>query len=86
MKHFIGIKKSEKISRTYGGATVKCYIYEIIDNEPVYVGEVEWCTCSYKGEESCIMNALGRSGVIHEEFKDGYFKRDNGQFKITWMG
>jgi hypothetical protein len=41
-----------KISRTYGGSNYTAKVYQIINNEPVLIGEQKACTRGHKGEES----------------------------------
>ena len=49
---FIFTEKSRKISRTYGGSTYVLSVYQIVNNEPVFIGDCVACTRGHKGEES----------------------------------
>lgn len=74
--------ESEKVSRTYGGSDVVVRVYEIVNGETVFVCRAKWCTRSYKGAESEVMNAIAYSGRISEEFKTGYYKNYESPFTI----
>jgi len=86
MRTFIGTTRKATVSRTYGGSNVIASVVEMIDNEPKFVCEVKWCTRGYKGEESEIMNELARKGIIEDNYKSGYYKRDKPELKIFWLG
>ena len=74
MKNFIWTIKSEKASRMYGGADVEVSIYRILRGRAVFVMRTNWCTRSYKGGDSEVMNALARHGDISKSHRDGYYK------------
>ncbi len=67
--------KSIKPQRN-GGSKVRLSIYELKKNKPEYVGETEFNTASYKGEESEVYTKLKDSKIISQkEFdsNDGYY-------------
>ena len=49
---FIYTEKNRKISKTYGGSTYTLSVYEIVNNEMVFIGETTQCTRGHMGEES----------------------------------
>lgn len=85
MRHFIGIKTNERVSRKYGGSDVGVTIYEIIDNEPRFCTTLLWCTRSYKGGESEILNQLAREKKIDEKYRDSCYRQDNPDVRIYWF-
>jgi len=50
--HFIYTETKRTVSRTYGGSNYTLNVYQIIKNEPVFIGSVNACTRGHKGEES----------------------------------
>ena len=72
---FVWAAIETKISRTYGGSSVKARIWEVVDGKMDIVASATWCTRSYKGEESEVMNALEVSGIIVGDEYKGYFSR-----------
>lgn len=77
MRHFIVAKTSEKISRTYGGATCTFRVHEIMEDRslrPVLTGS--YCTRSWTGSnETEALQALARAGEIPEYLRNGYYRR-----------
>jgi hypothetical protein len=57
-------------------------VYQLKKNSLIPCGYVEINTGSYKGNESEIMNKLGRDGFLPKSISEGYYKRDNGKFTI----
>lgn len=72
---FVWAAMEWKVSRTYGGSTVKVRIWEVVDGNMDLVAATSWCTRSYKGEDSEVMNALHSAGVIVGDEYRGYFNR-----------
>lgn len=58
MKNFVYVIKKETVRRYYGGCNVKGNIYRIKNNKPEFIAEFDYCTSSYKGEESEILTAI----------------------------
>lgn len=69
------------VSRTYGGSNVTVRIYEVVNGELQFCNRAEWCTRSFKGAESEVMESLARNGMIGAEYT-GYFKRYDMPFSI----
>lgn len=69
------------VSRLYGGSNVTVRIYEVINGELRFCNRAKWCTRSFKGAESEVMESLARSGTISAEYT-GYFKRYEMPFSI----
>ena len=55
------------------GFKVRANIYEIKKNQPELVDMVEWNTQSFKGEQSAVMNHLGRTGILPKKYADKYY-------------
>lgn len=58
MKRFYYKISKETISRMYGGANVTADVYKHTRNGMKHIGSLEWCTRSYKGEESEVFTFL----------------------------
>jgi len=58
MKKFYYKIDKEKVSRTYGGATVTASVFKLTRQELKKIGELEWNTRSYKGEQSEVFTFL----------------------------
>ena len=78
---FVFATEREVVSRAYGGADVTVRIYEVVDGALMFCNHAKWCTRSYKGPESEVMEALSLNGVIGAEYT-GYFERYNMPFSI----
>ena len=78
---FVFATEREVVSRTYGGSVVTVRIYEVVNVELRFICRAKWCTSSFKGAESEVMEALSRNGVIGAEYT-GYFERYNMPFGI----
>lgn len=50
--NFVFSEQKRTISRTYGGSNYTLNVYEIINGEPIKIGEAHACTRGHKGEES----------------------------------
>jgi len=61
---FIMIEKERKYSRTYGGSNYTLAMYEVLNKELKYIGEVKGCTMSHKGETSEAFTALQKLNAI----------------------
>lgn len=82
MKHFIFTKQSSKTGRN-GGRTLTFSVHQIVNNELEYCGEFKESSGSYKGDQSAVMNHLGKTGKIDAKYAEGYYKHENGDFKLT---
>ena len=78
---FVFATEKKVVSRTYGGADVTVRIYEVVEGALRFCNRAKWCTRSFKGAESEVMNALANNGVIGAEYT-GYFERYNMPFSI----
>ena len=78
---FVFATEKKVVSRAYGGADVTVRIYEVVDGALRFYNRANWCTRSFKGAESEVMNALANNGVIGAEFT-GYFERYKMPFSI----
>ena len=78
---FVFAVEKRVVSRLYGGSNVTVRIYEVVDGELQFCNRAEWCTRSFKGAESEVMESLARSGTIGAEYT-GYFKRYEMPFRI----
>jgi len=61
-------KKDSQRRRTYGGLNVKVSLYGVKNREIIKLGSCEWCTASYRGDESEVFNALVRLGQIPKKW------------------
>ena len=84
MKRFYYSIEKERISRMYGGADVSANVYRRDRaGNLVLCGKADWCTRSYKGEESEVMGVLIRGKLIPRTWsKNGYYHHSNGKFTI----
>ena len=78
---FVFATEKKVVSRTYGGADVTVRIYEVVDGALQFCNRAKWCTRSFKGAESEVLESLSRNGVIGAEYT-GYFERYNMPFSI----
>lgn len=86
MKQFLFTMVTSK-QQTMGGRKQTVWIYRIKRNVPIYCTEVTWNTAGYKGENSCVMNALARNGDIPKRYEDGYYNTSKAkQFVIHRVG
>lgn len=83
MRQFIYTTESKRNSRT-GSSNVTANVYEILDNKPNYLGEVNWNTGSFKGETSAVMNFLQEQKVLMVE-GSYYHDVENRDFEITGL-
>lgn len=82
MKHFIFIKETSKTGKN-GSRKLYFRVYEIVNNEVQDCGYFSESSGSYKGDDSAVMNHLGRNSKIDAKYAEGYFRHDNGNFKLT---
>lgn len=91
---FFYTEKDRKISRTYGGSTYTLNVYEIVNNEIIFLGNVTACTRGHMGEDSEAWSIVRekRSQVIKTLVKriskelganDYYAKEAKGNY-YTW--
>lgn len=78
---FVFASEKVVVSRTYGGSNVTVRIYEIVEGTLQFCTRAKWCTRSFKGAESEVMDALSRACVIGTEY-NGYYKRYDMPFSI----
>jgi len=78
---FVFASEKVVVSRTYGGSNVTVRIYEVVDGALQFCTRASWCTRSFKGAESEVMESLSRAGVIGTEYT-GYYKRYDMPFSI----
>lgn len=84
MKHFIwSVYKAA--SRRAGGENVTVRVYQIKRNVPVIIGSVKWCTASYKGGATEVMEYLVRREVLPKRLihESGYYQLFGPHFRIT---
>ena len=81
MRTFVYYICSRKTRRNLPGYNLEICIHELIDNAPSRIGFLKVCTASYKGEDSEVMNFLGREGIVDKSFSDGYY-RQTPSFRI----
>jgi hypothetical protein len=88
--NFVYTEKSRKISKTYGGSTYTLAVYEIVNNELVYLGEKTACTRGHKGEDSEAFDVVRekRPEVIKTLIKrtssDEYYNKEAKGNYYTW--
>ena len=84
MKRFYYSIEKERLSRMYGGADVSANVYRRDRaGNLVLCGKADWCTRSYKGEESEVMGVLILGKLIPKTWsKNGYYYHSNGKFTI----
>jgi len=71
-KLFIYSKVKETVSRTYGGSNYTLNVYEVVDNDVIFISEVHACTRAHKGE---ISEAFGALIKARPEIKANLIKR-----------
>jgi len=80
MKTFIYTTKSKP--RRMGGSNVTAKVFRIKNNTPECITTLNWCTASFKGEESAIMNHLAEEKDIPKKYSGYYSERDQDIFRI----
>ena len=68
MKHYIFNIYDSKVNRIHGGCLQRAKIYRIKNNKPVYVGETNWNTASYRGATSEVFNKLIQLKQIPQKY------------------
>ena len=84
MKRFFYSIEKGRISRMYCGADVSANVYRKDRyGNLVWCGRANWCTRSYKGEESEVMGVLILRRLIPKTWSEnGYYRHSNGKFTI----
>ena len=79
MQTYICSKISEKVSRTYGGATVTVQVYRQKRTEGlVPVCQVTWCTRGWCGGYGVhdVLQGLARNGILPKKYGHSYYTGD----------
>lgn len=65
MKKFIFKVETLKISKTYGGCDQQAIVYQLKNNELIYLGTTrKWCTRGYMGAIGEVNNWLIKNGFL----------------------